>query len=184
MPGRPGPFPASHGGLYCSRSLSTSSWSCGSTPLASTRSACTRPIKPSTTSSPATTAGCTSLTVPRLTRPGWSPARWAIRTCATRSPTCWRNPFTGRPVDTMAKLLAWRLAGVQDEEQEAQEAPPVRDVVREQLAGGIRRDGWLADDRYPEAGRGEGVGHRVQRPGPKTQPGGLAAHGPLSDVVV
>jgi hypothetical protein len=32
-------------------------------------------------------------------------------------------------------LLAWRLAGVQDEEQEAQEAPPVRDVVGEQLAG-------------------------------------------------
>jgi len=32
------------------------------------------------------------------------------------------------------QLLAWRLAGVQDEEQEAQEAPPVRDVVWEQLA--------------------------------------------------
>lgn len=51
------------------------------------------------------------------------------------------------------RLLAWRLAGVQDEEQEAQEAPPVRDVVGEQLAGGIGRDRWLADDRYPEAGR-------------------------------
>src|SRR5262249_26650537 len=82
------------------------------------------------------------------------------------------------------QLPAWRLAGVQDEEQEAQVAPPVCDVVREQLAGGIRRDGWLADDRYPEAGRGEGVGHRMQRPGPETQQRGLAAHGPLSDVVV
>jgi hypothetical protein len=41
---------------------------------------------------------------------------------------------------------------VQDEEQEAQVATPVRDVGGEQLAGGIRRDGWLADDRYPEVG--------------------------------
>ncbi len=48
------------------------------------------------------------------------------------------------------QLLAWRLAGVQDEEQEAQEALPVRDFVGEQLAGGIRRGSWLADDRYPE----------------------------------
>src|SRR5215472_10231953 len=49
------------------------------------------------------------------------------------------------------RLLAWRLAGVQDEEQETQEAPPVRDVVGKQLAGGIGRDRRLADDRYPEA---------------------------------
>src|SRR5260370_42142840 len=76
-------------------------------------------------------------------------------------------------------LLTWRLAGVQDEEQEAQEAPPARDFVGEQLAGGIRRGCWLAEDRYPEAGCGEGVGHCVQRPGPETQQRGLAVHGPL-----
>ena len=50
----------------------------------------------------------------------------------------------------MASCFAWRSAGVQDEEQEAQEAPPARDAVGEQLAGGIGRDGWLADDRYPD----------------------------------
>ena len=53
------------------------------------------------------------------------------------------------------------LAGVQDEKQEAQEAPPVRDVGREQLARGIGRDGWFTDDRHPEAGRGEGVSCRA-----------------------
>ena len=73
---------------------------------------------------------------------------------------------------------------MQDEEQEAQEAPPVRHFVGEQLAGGIRRGGWLADDRYPEAGCGEGVSHCVQRPGPETQQRGLAVHGPLIDPVV
>src|SRR5260370_12336311 len=82
------------------------------------------------------------------------------------------------------QLLAWRLAGVQDEEQEAQEAPPARAFVGEPLAGGIRRGGWLAEDRYPEAGCGEGVGHCVQRPGPETQQRGLAVHGPLIDPVV
>src|SRR5260370_35264667 len=64
-------------------------------------------------------------------------------------------------------LLTWRLAGVQDEEQEAQEAPPARDFVGEQLAGGIRRGCWLAADRYPEAGHGEGGGHCRQLPGPE-----------------
>jgi hypothetical protein len=51
------------------------------------------------------------------------------------------------------QLLTWRLAGVQDEEQEAQEAPPVRDFVGEQLAGGIRCGGWLlmTDIRKPAA---------------------------------
>jgi hypothetical protein len=53
----------------------------------------------------------------------------------------------------------------------------------EQLAGAWC-GGWFADDRYPEAGRGEGVGHRVQRPVPETHQSGLAAHGPLFGVVV
>jgi 3-oxoadipate enol-lactonase len=35
--------------------------------------------------------------------------------------------------------------------------------------------GWFADDRYPEADRGEGVGHRVQRPVPGLA-AGLAVH--------
>ena len=43
----------------------------------------------------------------------------------------------------------------------------VRDDVGEQLAG-AGAGCWLADDRYPEAGRGEGVGHRVQRAVPET----------------
>jgi hypothetical protein len=77
-----------------------------------------------------------------------------------------------------------RFTCVQDEEQEAQEAPPVRDVVGEQLAGGIGRDGWFADDRYPEASGGEGVGHRMKRPGPETQQSGLASRGPLCGVAV
>jgi hypothetical protein len=74
-------------------------------------------------------------------------------------------PVTGRAVTVATCGLGMRpvsrLVGLQDEKQEAQEAPPVRDFVGEQLARGIRRDGWLADDRYPEAGRGEGVGHRM-----------------------
>ena len=66
--------------------------------------------------------------------------------------------------------------------QEAQKARLGREVG-EQLAG--RRHGlWLADDRYPEAGRGEGVGHRVQRPVPEAHQGGLAAHGPLLSPVI
>jgi len=35
-----------------------------------------------------------------------------------------------------------------------------------------------------EPAAGEGVGHRVQRPGPETQQRALAARGPLSGVVV
>jgi hypothetical protein len=69
-------------------------------------------------------------------------------------------------------------------QDEAQEARVVRELVGQQLAGGIRRGRWLADDRYPEAGRGEGVGHRVQRPGPETQQRALATCGPLNGVVV
>ncbi len=83
-----------------------------------------------------------------------------------------------------ARALAWRLSGLQDEEQEAQEALPARDVVGEQLARCIGCDGWFADDRYPEAGGGKGVGHRMKRPGPETQQGGLAARGSLYGVAV
>ena len=36
---------------------------------------------------------------------------------------------------TVGQLVAWLSAGIQDEEQETQEAPPVRDVGGEQLAG-------------------------------------------------
>src|SRR5450755_2879064 len=75
---------------------------------------------------------------------------------------------------------AGQLDGLQDEEQEAQEGPRglVREGVGEQLASawcGV----WLADDGYPEAGCGEGVGHRVQRPVPVRQHGALAAEGTL-----
>jgi hypothetical protein len=42
---------------------------------------------------------------------------------------------------------------------------------------GSRRRIWLTDDRDPEAGRGKGAGHRVQRPVPEAQQGGLAAEG-------
>src|SRR5262249_38445084 len=79
---------------------------------------------------------------------------------------------------------SWRLNGGQDEEQETQEAPLVCHVVREQLAGSIRRDSWLADDCYPEAGGGEGVSHCMQRSGPETKQCGLTVHGPFIDVVV
>jgi hypothetical protein len=80
--------------------------------------------------------------------------------------------------------LAWRLADLQDEEQEAQEtASRSRVVVGEELAGSIRRGRGLADGRYPEACGGEGVGHRVQRPVPETHQRGLAARGPLSGQV-
>jgi hypothetical protein len=61
------------------------------------------------------------------------------------------------------------VAYLQDEEQEAQEAPAAGEVVGEQLAWGIGRDSRLADDRYPEAGCGEGIGHRMQWPVPETQ---------------
>jgi hypothetical protein len=82
-----------------------------------------------------------------------------------------------------AERIGRPLAGVQDEEQEAEEGPPGRNVVRKQLAGGIRRGRWFADDRYPEASGGEGVGHRVQRPVPETHQRGLAARGPLGGQV-
>jgi hypothetical protein len=51
------------------------------------------------------------------------------------------------------QLLTWRLAGVQDEEQEAQEAPPVRDFVGEQLAGvsGAAAGSLMTDIRKPAA---------------------------------
>src|SRR5260370_37441211 len=80
---------------------------------------------------------------------------------------------------------ARQLDGLQDEEQEAQEGPrgQIREDVGEQLAGAWC-GGWLADDGYPEAGRAEGVGHRVQRPVPETHQSGLAAHGPLCGVIV
>jgi hypothetical protein len=80
-----------------------------------------------------------------------------------------------------------RVAGISrpaGRKQEAQEARVVRNVVGEQIAGGIRRGRGLADDHYPKSGRCEGVSHRVQRPGPETQPDALAARGPLRGVTV
>jgi glutamate-1-semialdehyde 2,1-aminomutase len=81
------------------------------------------------------------------------------------------------------RAAARQLAGLQDEEQEAQEALLGREVVGEQLAGG-RHGLWLADDGDPEASRGEGVGHRVQRPVPEAHQSGLATEGPFLGPVV
>ena len=68
--------------------------------------------------------------------------------------------YTPKAQASSAGAAVRQLADLQDEEQEAQEARLGRQVVGEQLAGG-RIGLWLADDRYPEAGRGEGVGHRM-----------------------
>jgi oligopeptidase B len=72
---------------------------------------------------------------------------------------------------------------VQNEEQEAQEARLLRELVGEQLAG-FRHRVRFADDGDAEAGRGEGVGHRVQRPVPEAHRDGLAAHRPVLGPVV
>jgi hypothetical protein len=103
---------------------------------------------------------------------------WLLATAALGANVAQRAPLRH------SQLLAWRLAGVQNEEQEAQEASPVRDVVGEHLAGSIRRDGWLAYDRYLEACRSESVGHRVQRPVPETEQRALSPRGPFNGVVV
>jgi hypothetical protein len=49
---------------------------------------------------------------------------------------------------------------------------------REQLAD-FRHRVRFADDGDPEAGLGEGIGHRVQRPVPEAHLDGVAAHGPF-----
>src|SRR5262245_1804043 len=46
---------------------------------------------------------------------------------------------------------AWRLGAVQDEEQEARDPLPLRDVEGEQFARRIGRNRRLADDHYLEA---------------------------------
>jgi len=75
------------------------------------------------------------------------------------------------------------LFGVEDEEQEAQEARLLREQVGEQVAG-FRYRVRFADDGDTEAGRGEGVGHRVQRPVPEAHRDRLTAHGPFRGPVV
>src|ERR1700679_2875651 len=74
------------------------------------------------------------------------------------------------------------LAGLQDEEQEATRGR-VGEALGEQFAGAWG-GGRLADDGYPEAGCGEGVGHRVQRPRPEAHLGGAGAVRPLFGPVV
>src|SRR5215472_13400680 len=104
---------------------------------------------------------------------------------ATDSHCCGLFDRTQRARQISCQSPCMRLAGVQDEKQEAQEPPPVRHlVVGEQLGRGVGRDPRLADDGYPESGRGEGVGHRMQRPGPETKECGLPSRGPLIDPVV
>jgi oligopeptidase B len=75
------------------------------------------------------------------------------------------------------------LSCLQDEKEEAQEPRLLREHVGEQLAG-FRHRVRFADDGNPEAGRGEGVGHRVQRPVPEAHRDGLAAHRPVLGPVV
>src|SRR5215467_11645858 len=80
-----------------------------------------------------------------VSHPAHSTSRNSARSSAGRARSCTSRRRHQLPSMTLVincleprnhgQLLTRRLAGVQNEEQEAQEAPPVRDVVGEQVAG-------------------------------------------------
>src|SRR5215469_16050380 len=144
-------------------SITDTRYCIGSSPMVFGRAPSWRPLTPATNTTAPIRHGLPRLLSRTSGRAGQAGPTWRMR---------------------LANVHGARSAGVQDEEQEAQETAPLSlIVVGKELAGSIRRGRGLADGRYPEARGGEGVGHRVQRPVPKTHQRGLAARGPLGGQV-